>query len=64
MEFFHGFFMLLLAPELYLPLRNLGAQYHARMAAIGAAERLIEVLDSPGQAATPLGSRPRTCIGP
>lgn len=50
MEFLHGFFVLLLAPELYLPLRNLGAQYHARMAAIGAAERLIEILESPGQA--------------
>jgi ATP-binding cassette, subfamily C, bacterial CydD len=50
MEFLHGFFVLLLAPELYLPLRNLGAQYHARMSAIGAAERLIEILDSPGQA--------------
>jgi len=55
MEFLHGFFVLLLAPELYLPLRNLGAQYHARMAAIGAAERLIEILESPGQAPTPLG---------
>lgn len=58
MEFLHGFFVLLLAPELFLPLRNLGAQYHARMAAIGAAERLIEILDSPGQAPTPMGVPP------
>ncbi|MCU0836417.1 MAG: thiol reductant ABC exporter subunit CydD [Chromatiaceae bacterium] len=48
MDFRHGFFVLLLAPEFYLPLRNLGSQYHARMAAIGAAERLIDVLQSQG----------------
>lgn len=48
MDFLHGFFVLLLAPEFYLPLRNLGAQYHARMEAVGAAERLIEVLVSQG----------------
>lgn len=44
MQFFHGFFVLLLAPEFYFPLRNMGTQYHARMAAIGAAERMVEVL--------------------
>ena len=47
MDFLTGCFALLLAPELYLPLRNLGTQYHARMAAIGAAERIIEVLEVP-----------------
>lgn len=45
MLFFHGFFVLLLAPEFYLPLRNMGTQYHARMAAIGAAERMVEILE-------------------
>lgn len=49
MDFVHGFFVLLLAPEFYLPLRNLGTQYHARMAAVGAAERLIAILDIPSQ---------------
>lgn len=44
MDFLYGFFVLLLAPEFYLPLRNMGTQYHARMAAIGAAERMVEVL--------------------
>ena len=39
--------MLLLAPELFLPLRNLGAHYHGRMEAIAAAGRLREVLDTP-----------------
>ena len=47
MDFFHGFFVLLLAPEFYLPLRNMGTQYHARMEAIGAAERMVEILETP-----------------
>jgi len=47
MDFMHGLFVLLLAPEFYLPLRNMGAQYHARMEAIGAAERIVEILDTP-----------------
>lgn len=55
MDFLHGFFVLLLAPELYLPLRNLGSQYHARMAAIGGAERIIEILGTPGRSPGPGG---------
>jgi ATP-binding cassette subfamily C protein CydD len=47
MGFEAGFFILLLAPEFYLPLRALGGHYHARMEAIGAAERIVEVLDVP-----------------
>ena len=47
MGFEAGFFVLLLAPEFYLPLRTLGAHYHARMEAIGAAERIVEILDVP-----------------
>lgn len=46
MHFLQGFFVLLLAPEFYQPLRNLGTHYHARMAAIGAAERLVEILNT------------------
>jgi len=42
-----GFFILLLAPEFYLPWRTLGAHYHARMEAVGAAERIVEILDHP-----------------
>jgi ATP-binding cassette subfamily C protein CydD len=45
--FFTGFFVLLLAPEFFSPLRNLGTHYHGRMEAIAAAERLMEVLDTP-----------------
>lgn len=48
LDFFYGFFALLLAPEFYLPLRNMGTHYHARMEAIGAAEKMLEVLE-PGK---------------
>ncbi|MGZ2488131.1 ATP-binding cassette subfamily C protein CydD [Rhizobium pisi] len=47
MSFLPGFFVLLLAPEFYRPLRDMGTQYHARMEAIGAAEGLIRVLSAP-----------------
>ena len=39
-----GVFVLLLAPEFYLPLRQLGTQHHARMEAVAAAERIAQVL--------------------
>ncbi len=42
-----GFFILLLAPEFYLPLRELGAHYHARAAAIGAGEEILRILAAP-----------------
>lgn len=47
MAFFYGFFVLLLAPEFYLPLRNFGVQNHARMEAAGAAEKLAEIFEKP-----------------
>lgn len=47
MGFERGFFVLLVAPEFYLPLRSMGAHYHARMEAIGAATGLIEFLSRP-----------------
>lgn len=39
-----GLFVLLLAPEFYLPLRTLGLSYHSRMNGIAAAERIIPLL--------------------
>jgi ATP-binding cassette, subfamily C, bacterial CydD len=42
-----AFFVLLLAPEFYLPLRTLGTHYHARMEAIGAAERIEQIFALP-----------------
>jgi ATP-binding cassette subfamily C protein CydD len=45
MSFFYGFFVLLLIPEFYLPLRQFGVQSHARMEANSAAEHIIRLLD-------------------
>jgi ATP-binding cassette subfamily C protein CydD len=39
-----GLFVLLLAPEFYLPLRTLGSHYHERLEAIGAAGQIAEIL--------------------
>lgn len=46
MHYLQGLFVLILAPEFYLPLRKLGTQYHARMEAIGAAERIVEIMET------------------
>lgn len=40
-------FFLLLAPEFFMPLRQLGVFYHDRAAALGAADLLLAVLDAP-----------------
>ncbi len=42
----HGLFILLLAPDFYLPLRELGIHYHARAEALGAAQSILEVLST------------------
>lgn len=42
-----GFYVLLLVPEFFLPLRNLGTHYHGRMEAIAAARPLMEIFDAP-----------------
>lgn len=47
MDFFSGFFVLLLAPEFYLPLRSLGVHYHSRMNAVAAAEKILLMLEGP-----------------
>jgi len=46
-SYFTGFFVLLLAPEFYLPLRSMGTHYHGRMEAVAAAERLAAILAAP-----------------
>ncbi|NIF22688.1 thiol reductant ABC exporter subunit CydD [Pantoea sp. Acro-835] len=46
MAFLPGLFALLLAPEFFRPLRDLGAHYHARMDAIGATEGLLAILNA------------------
>ncbi|WP_244563547.1 ATP-binding cassette domain-containing protein [Pantoea rodasii] len=52
MGFLPGLFALLLAPEFFRPLRDLGAHYHARMDAIGATEGLLAILNAEPPAAS------------
>lgn len=40
----HGIFLLMLAPEFYLPLRRLGALYHARADASSVADHLLKLI--------------------
>ncbi|AMO56932.1 hypothetical protein GZ77_01685 [Endozoicomonas montiporae] len=42
---FTGLFLLLLAPDFYQPLRDLGTHYHAKARAVGACADIIEVLE-------------------
>ena len=42
-----GLTVLVLAPELYLPLRNLAAQYHTSADGLAVAERLLDLLEEP-----------------
>jgi ATP-binding cassette, subfamily C, bacterial CydD len=46
LSFEHAFFVLILAPEFYLPLRLLGARFHAGTAGAAAAEQIFRVLDA------------------
>jgi ATP-binding cassette subfamily C protein CydD len=52
--------VLLLTPEAFLPLRAVGAQFHASTEGAAAARDVFEILDTPvpAQAATPAGARP------
>jgi ATP-binding cassette, subfamily C, bacterial CydD len=51
-----GLTVIVLAPELYLPFRRLGAEYHASADGRAVAERMFALLDTPG-AAPPGGAR-------
>ncbi|MFE7440631.1 thiol reductant ABC exporter subunit CydD [Streptomyces chartreusis] len=59
MHLYDGLVILVLAPEAYLPLRQVGAQYHAAAEGLSAAEEIFEVLQTPvpasGTAAVPTG---------
>ena len=50
-----GLFILILAPDYFLPLRELGTHYHARAEAAGAAEEILKVLDRPPSVSSPSG---------
>jgi len=66
MVFSDAFFVLLLAPEFYLPLRMLGTRFHAGVEGVAAAQRIFEVLDSGPEIAklkcAPLLSHPLTAV--
>ncbi|MFF3214636.1 thiol reductant ABC exporter subunit CydD [Streptomyces sp. NPDC002886] len=58
LDLYTGLVILVLAPEAYLPLRQVGAQYHAAAEGLAAAEEIFEVLETPvtasrGTAAVP-----------
>lgn len=53
LELVAGLTVLLLAPELYMPLRQLGAQFHASADGMAAAERIFEVIDQPAAVTVP-----------
>ncbi|WP_306184498.1 thiol reductant ABC exporter subunit CydD [Streptomyces sp. MK5] len=60
MDLYIGLVILVLAPEAYLPLRQVGAQYHAAAEGLAAAEEIFAVLETPlpqsGAAAVPSGA--------
>ncbi|MFJ8731715.1 thiol reductant ABC exporter subunit CydD [Streptomyces bauhiniae] len=47
MDLYIGLVILILAPEAYLPLRQVGAQYHAAAEGLAAAEEIFAVLETP-----------------
>ncbi|MCF3128997.1 thiol reductant ABC exporter subunit CydD [Streptomyces olivochromogenes] len=60
MDLYVGLVILVLAPEAYLPLRQVGAQYHAAAEGLAAAEEIFAVLETPvapsGSDAVPAGA--------
>ncbi|MFF5365955.1 thiol reductant ABC exporter subunit CydD [Streptomyces sp. NPDC013187] len=60
MDLYIGLVILILAPEAYLPLRQVGAQYHAAAEGLAAADAIFEVLETPrpasGAEAVPEGA--------
>ncbi len=46
-QFEQAFFVLLLAPEFYLPLRLLGTRFHSGMSGVAAAQRIFDILEQP-----------------
>ncbi|MFC9293272.1 thiol reductant ABC exporter subunit CydD [Streptomyces sp. NPDC057011] len=68
LDLYTGLVILILAPEAYLPLRQVGAQYHAAAEGLAAAEEIFDVLETPvvdaaAGAALPAGAPLRIEIG-
>lgn len=57
---FAGFLVLILAPEFFQPLRDLGAFYHAKAQAVGGADALEAFMQATPDAAPQRGQRPFT----
>ncbi len=55
-----GLFVLILVPEAYLPLRQVGAQFHAAAEGLAAAQEVLDLVDAPHDLPSPLpvGSAP------
>ena len=53
-----GLTVLVLVPELYLPIRRLGAEYHASAAGLAVAERMFALLDAPAASVDRAGAAP------
>ncbi|MGW3358780.1 thiol reductant ABC exporter subunit CydD [Streptomyces bungoensis] len=60
MDLYTGLVVLVLAPEAYLPLRQVGAQYHAAAEGLAAAEEIFAVLETP----VPVSGTARVPAGP
>ncbi len=58
MSFQPALFILILAPEFYQPMRQLGARFHAGMEGVTAAQRIFSILE------TPRIARPETISAP
>ncbi|MEV5280796.1 thiol reductant ABC exporter subunit CydD [Streptomyces sp. NPDC051994] len=60
LDLYTGLVILVLAPEAYLPLRQVGAQYHAAAEGLSAAEEIFDVLETP----LPQGGGDKVPAGP
>ncbi|WP_114165283.1 thiol reductant ABC exporter subunit CydD [Exiguobacterium sp. TNDT2] len=49
LTFFSGFLILVLAPEYYLAIKDLGGAFHTGRGSMGAADRIFEELDAPDE---------------
>jgi len=55
-----GLFVLLLTPEAYLPLRQVGAQFHAAADGVAAADEVFQILDAAPAAQSAASASPST----
>ena len=63
MEFEQAFFILLIAPDFYLPLRMLGQRFHAGMNGVTAAKSLFAIIDMPEPGPTNRAGKKRINLG-